>query len=295
MTTVPQQGGALAWGQRYLMCPPDHYEVAYAINPWMGGTVDPDLAHAQWAGLHDAIRVAGGTVEVVPAVPGLPDMVFTANAGVVDGATFIAGAMRHPERVAETEHFRRWAAGSGMAVAALSEGALLEGLGDCMPLGDALVVGHGARSNRIAHADLTRLTGREVVPVRLDDLRWYHVDLTLCPLDAERAIVYPDAYDTDGARRVMDAIREPLVLDVAEASTFAANSIVLGRTVIMPACPPRVGAQLEAWGFDVVVLDVSEFAKAGGAVRCLTLPLDTPSLLDATWEGTEDLALEVAG
>ncbi len=280
---------SLTWGQRYLMCPPSYYEVAYAINPWMGGTVDTDLAMAQWETLVGAIRLAGGDVEVMEAVEGLPDMVFTANAGVVDDGTLIAGAMRHPERVAETGHFTRWAASNGMGVERLHEGAVLEGLGDCMVLGDTLVSGYGARSNLTAHSELERLTGRSVISVELTDLRWYHVDLTLCPLDSERAIVYPDAYDRLGAKKVMAEIAEPLVLTAEEAATFAANSIVVGSTVIMPAIPTRVGAQLEAWGFDVVQVDVSEFLKAGGAVRCLTLPLDTvlsarAAALDETME-----------
>ncbi|MGI9018378.1 MAG: dimethylarginine dimethylaminohydrolase family protein [Euzebya sp.] len=265
----------LSWGRRYLMCPPTHFEVAYAINPWMGGTVDRDLAMSQWETLVAALRMAGADVQIIDGVAGLPDMVFTANAGVIDGQTFIAGAMRHDERTPETAHFRRWAAAGGLRIVHLSSGAVLEGLGDCMPLGDWLVSGYGARSNRIAHADLTRLTGRPVISVELADLRWYHVDLTLCPLDDRRAIVFPDAYDPLGARRVLDLIPEPLVLTPQEAATFTANSVVVNSTVIMPSCPPRVGAQLEAWGFDVVEVDVSEFVKAGGAVRCLTLPLDT--------------------
>jgi N-dimethylarginine dimethylaminohydrolase len=270
MTTTP-----LTWGREYLMCPPDHFEVAYAINPWMGGVVDADLARTQWDVLVGEMRSAGATVHELPAEPGLPDMVFTANAGVVDGDVLIPASMAHPERMGETEHVRRWAVGAGLSIAPLSEGSLLEGLGDCMPLGEVLVAGHGARSNAAAHADLTRLTGRPVIGVVLDDPRWYHVDLTLCPLDDRRALVFPDAYDAEGARRVMAAIPEPLVLTEAEAATFAANSIVIGTTVIMPSCPPRVGAQLGKWGFDVVVVDVGEFGKAGGAVRCLTLPLDT--------------------
>lgn len=278
----------LTWGHRYLMCAPDHFEVAYAINPWMGGTVDRDRAQEQWHTLVATLRAAGAAVEVIDAVPGLPDMVFTANAGVVDGTTFVSAAMRHHERRGETEHFRRWAAGRGMAVATLSDEAYLEGLGDCMPLGDALVVGHGGRSNLHAHRDLAALTGRQVIGVALDDSRWYHVDLTLCPLDDRRAIVFPDAYDAEGAREVMAAIPEPLVLTEAEAVTFAANTVVVGSTVIMPACPPRVGAQLEGWGYDVVVVDVAEFTKAGGAVRCLTLPLDTEL------KTTADRSLEVA-
>jgi len=69
-------------------------------------------------------------------------------------------------------------------------------------------------------------------------------------------------------------VPEPLVLTEEEALTFCANSIVLGRTVLMPACPPRVRAQLEEWGFEIVLVDVTEFHKGGGSVRCLTNPLD---------------------
>ncbi|MEE8601045.1 dimethylarginine dimethylaminohydrolase family protein [Euzebya tangerina] len=265
----------LTWGQRYAMCAPTFFDVVYSINPWMGGTVDPDVAMTQWETLAAAIRMAGGEVDVVQPMADLPDMVFVANAGVVSGPAFIPGAMRYPERAPETAAFVQWAGAVGFTVERLPEGAVLEGTGDAMPLGDVVVSGYGARTNRAAHAALTRLTDVEVVPVRLQDPRWYHVDLTLCPLDSRRAMVYPEAYDRAGAAAVIAHIAEPLVLTEAEAATFAANSIVVGRTVIMPACPPRVGRLLEAWGFDVVVVDVGEFQKAGGAVRCLTLPLDT--------------------
>lgn len=265
----------LRWGQRYLMCPPTHFEVACAINSWMGGRVDADLAMSQWETLVATLRLAGATVDVVPPVSGLPDMVFTANAGIVDGTTFHAGAMRHPQRRPETARFIHWFTAQGLVVERLPAGAVLEGLGDCLPLGEGLVAGHGTRSTRSAHRHLTAVTGRPVISVRLTDPRWYHVDLTLCPLDDRHAIVYPDAYDPADASEVLATIPEPLVLDEGEASTFAANAVVVGRTVVMPACPRRVGIRLESWGFEVVVVAVGEFVKAGGAVRCLTLPLDT--------------------
>jgi N-dimethylarginine dimethylaminohydrolase len=73
----------------------------------------------------------------------------------------------------------------------------------------------------------------------------------------------------------MELVPEALVLTEEEAlTTFAANSIVIGRTVLMPACPDRVRAQLEEWGFEVVLIDVSEFHKGGGSIRCLTNPVD---------------------
>ena len=116
--------------------------------------------------------------------------------------------------------------------------------------------------------------GVPVRPVELSDARFYHLDLTFCPLDDRRAIVAPEAWDRYGQRVMADMVPEPLVLDPTETAAFCANSVVVGTTVVMPACPPRVGRQLEAWGFDVAVAPVDEFQKAGGGCRCLTLALD---------------------
>jgi N-dimethylarginine dimethylaminohydrolase len=65
-----------------------------------------------------------------------------------------------------------------------------------------------------------------------------------------------------------------LVLEPDEAVMFCANSVVVGSTVVMAQCPPRVGRQLEQWGFEVAVCPIDEFLKAGGGCRCLTLALD---------------------
>ena len=55
---------------------------------------------------------------------------------------------------------------------------------------------------------------------------------------------------------------------------FCANSVVVGRDIVMPACPDRVAAELERRGMRVRLVDVSEFHKGGGSIRCLTNPLD---------------------
>ena len=65
------------------------------------------------------------------------------------------------------------------------------------------------------------------------------------------------------------------MLSEEEAFSFCANSIVVGNTVIMPACPARIRRRLEVWGFQVVIVDVSELHRGGGLIRCMTLPLDT--------------------
>jgi N-dimethylarginine dimethylaminohydrolase len=269
------------WGRRYLMCPPEHYGVLYEINPWMQAAVPVDLdrAQEQWDNLRTTLDAAGATVEVVAPDPALPDMVFTANAGIVDvaapaGPTFVPSHFRHAERQGETEAFATWFAGQGWRVERLPSDVGHEGAGDALPVGDVLVSAHRFRSDRRAAAELARITGAEVRSVELVDERLYHLDITLCPLSYRHALGAPGAWGPGGRDLVADLVAEPLWLHHDEALTFCANSVVVGTTVVMPATPVRVGRQLEAWGFDVVTCDVSEFLKAGGGCRCLTLALD---------------------
>jgi N-dimethylarginine dimethylaminohydrolase len=266
----------LPWGRRYLMCPPAYFGVLYEINPWMHREVvaDPERATEQWGRLAATIRDAGATVEVQPPAEGWPDLVFTANAGIVNGRQFVPARFRHPERQGETPHDIEWFASHGFVVDELPLGVSHEGAGDALPFGDVLVSAYRFRSDATAHAYLSRLTGAAVRSVELVDERLYHLDLTFCPLDDRRAILAPSGWDRYGAKVMEALVPDPLVLDDDETAAFVANSVVVGTTVVMPSCPPRVGRQLEAWGFHVVVCPVEEFLKAGGGCRCLTLALD---------------------
>jgi N-dimethylarginine dimethylaminohydrolase len=266
----------LPWGRRYLMCPPEHFSVVYEINPWMhrSVSVSPDRAMDQWENLRRCLTSAGATVEIQPPEEGWPDLVFTANAGIVNGRQFIPSRFRHPERQGETPYDIAWFASRGYQVVELPEGVSQEGAGDGLPFGDVLVAAYRTRSDATSHAYLSRLTGAAVRSVELVDERLYHLDLTFCPLDERRAMIAPSGWDRYGVRVMQALVPEPLVLEPHEALQLVANSVVVDRTVVMTACPPRVGRQLEKWGFDVAVCAVDEFAKAGGGCRCLTLALD---------------------
>jgi len=274
--TGPDPMTTLPWGRRYLMCPPVHFGVLYEINPWMHREVrvDPTKARAEWDGLVRTLRDAGAEVELLDPVEGLPDLVFTANAGVVNGRQFVPARFRHPERAGEVPHDVDWFTSRGFTVDELPDDVHHEGAGDALPFRDVLLSGYRFRSDASSHAYLSRLTGAAVRSVELVDARMYHLDLTFCPLDDRRAIVAPDGWDSYGRRVVEALVPEPLVLDVDEALSFCANSVVVDRTIVMSMCPPRVGRQLEAWGFEVAVAPVGEFLKAGGGCRCLTLALD---------------------
>jgi N-dimethylarginine dimethylaminohydrolase len=284
--TEPADG--LTWGRRYLMCPPRHFGVLYEINPWMSRevSVDPDQALAQWEGLMATLEAAGAEVVVMEPEADVPDLVFTANAGVVNGGQFVPSHFRHPERRPETPINAAWFAKRGWRVDHLPAELDHEGAGDALPFTPedgrpVLLSGYSFRSDAGAATQLSTLLRCPVRPIQLVDPRLYHVDLTFCPLDSRRAIVGPLGWDAYGRKVVEALVPEPLVLSDDETLSFCANSVVVGTTIVMPAVPPRVGRQLEAWGFTVVGCKIDEFLKAGGGCRCLTLALDVRVSPDA--------------
>jgi len=275
-------GRELEWGRRYLMVAPDHFRVDYEINPFMHLGDQPDLAltRTEWDAIATAITAAGGEVEVLAQRSDAPDMVYAMNLGFAlegpSGPEVVLSHMRFPQRQMETETAEAWFQDHGAAVKRIGGhdvGAHFEA-GDAFAWRGDLVVGFGPRTDRLALKHLAMELDVRVHGLRTVHPGMYHLDLAFCPLDSERAMVCLEALDEPSVARVLSLVPDPLVLTEAEAMTFCANSIVLGRTVIMPACPDRVRRQLEAWGFEVVVVDVTEFLKGGGAVRCLTNPLD---------------------
>jgi N-dimethylarginine dimethylaminohydrolase len=275
---------ALQWGRHFLLCRPVHFTVAYEINPYMHVQVhpDPELALAQHEGLETTLRAAGAQLEFLDPVAGLPDLVFTANAGVVDGDAFVPSRFRHPERQGETVHDTAWFSARGFRLSHLPGDEPFEGAGDVLPFGAhpaagrglVLVAGYRTRSAVGAQTGLGALLGVPVRTVELVDERFYHVDLVFCPLDERRALIAPQGLDRYGCRVLEELVPEPVWLTDDEAMSFCANSVVVGDVIVMPSCTVRLGRILEDAGLSVAVSPVGEFLKAGGGCRCLTLALD---------------------
>ncbi|HET9419586.1 MAG TPA: arginine deiminase family protein [Nocardioides sp.] len=274
---------ALEWGHHYVMVEPKHFRVDYAINPFMDPAVQPDPARAmdQWHALVATLRELGARVDVIEQRPDAPDMVYAMNLGLglagPTGPRVVLSHMRYPQRRMETPTAASWFAEQGWATSYVGRdgvGAHLEA-GDAFAFGGDLVVGFGPRTEELALKHLATDLGVRVRGLRIEHPGMYHLDLAFCPLDDRRALVCPEALDAPSAAALLDLVPEPLVLTEEEAlTTFCANSVVVGSTVVMPGCPDRVRAQLEEWGFEVVVVDVSEFHLGGGSIRCLTNPVD---------------------
>lgn len=276
----------LEWGRSYVMVDPEHFRIEYVLNPFMDPGVQPDPIRArdQWETLRDTLRGLGATVEVLEGRPDAPDMVYAMNLGLglvrsdrSAGRHVVMSHMRYPERRMETLTAGPWFEAAGAATTYVGRdgvGPHFEA-GDAFPFAGDLLVGYGPRTEELALKHLAAELGIRVRGLRITHPGMYHLDLAFCPLDERRALVCPAALDAESAQALLELVPEPLVLTEEEAlTTFCANSVVVGHTVVMPACPDRVRQQLEQWGFEVLVVDLGEFHLGGGSIRCLTNPVD---------------------
>ena len=116
---------------KFLLCKPTFYGVKYEINPWMDIEKSPSWgkANSQWNKLKTVIFKCKAKVNYLNPSPALPDMVFTANAGILKGDTFIPSNFLHKERQGEKDHFKRWFKEAGYQVGPGTVSRLLKKLG----------------------------------------------------------------------------------------------------------------------------------------------------------------------
>ncbi|MEM7612070.1 MAG: arginine deiminase-related protein [Pseudomonadota bacterium] len=267
---------------RILMCAPDYFTVDQAINPWMAGNegqLDRALAERQWNTLVDAISEFADVVTIEPQ-PGLPDMVFTANAGVVYGDKAIASHFMPHERRPEEAHFKNWFRDNGFKLLDLDEKLGFEGAGDCLidRGGPWLWTGFGFRTEIEAHPVIGDYLGRELVSIRLTDARFYHIDTCFCPLTDGFLMYHPPAFDYESRLAIESRVppHKRIVVDTEDAGNFACNAVNVGHEVFVHTASSPLKARLMLAGFRVHEIELSEFLKSGGSAKCLTLKLSEP-------------------
>jgi len=261
-----------------LMCPPDFYGIEYEINPWMSRSrqSDADRSREQWRALHKLLLSLGTDVRLMTPVKGLPDLVFTANAGLIHDDTVYLSRFRHPARQGETPVDEQWFSAHRFRCVTLPEGQgmTFEGAGDALFWGDTLVAGYLIRSDALAMQWVAGQIGCRVLPLQLIDDRYYHLDTCFCPLSATEAILYPPAFDEYARRALEQTIKDPIPVVDDEAARFACNAVVLGRHVVLNTDCPMLEAALRDRGYEPHATPLDEFIKAGGSAKCLTLRLD---------------------
>jgi N-dimethylarginine dimethylaminohydrolase len=260
--------------RRYVVCPPTHFTLAPPINPWMtsGAVIDTGRAHDQWRRLVDTYRALGHDVEQLAPAPGLPDMVFAANGGIVVGERAFTANFAHAHRRAEAEHHRANFARLGLSLAPPSA-HVNEGEGDFLKAGEVILAGCGFRSARAAHDDLRAFFGLPVVSLTLVDPRFYHLDVALTVLDDALIAYYPAAFRPDSVAVLEQLFPDAIRVSTADAERFACNAVSDGRHVVLDAQAEQFAQQLRTAGFEPVPVEMSELRKSGGSVKCCTLEL----------------------
>ncbi|MBE9056411.1 TIGR00300 family protein [Sphaerospermopsis sp. LEGE 08334] len=267
---------------RFLMCAPDHYDVDYVINPWMEGNIHKssrDRAVEQWNKLYNVIK-NHAIVDLVTPQKGWPDMVFSANAGLVLGENVVLSRFLHKERQGEEPYFQQWFENNGFKVYTLPKDLPFEGAGDALldREGRWLWAGYGFRSELDSHPYLAKWLDIEVISLRLMDERFYHLDTCFCPLANGYLLYYPGAFDSYSNRVIEMRVAPEKRIAIAEADAvnFACNAVNIESIVIMNKASDSLKSRLAEVGFQVIETPLTEFLKAGGAAKCLTLRVTEP-------------------
>ena len=259
----------------FLLCPPDYYGVEYEINPWMCRIIKPvpDFVERQWTLLDTTLHGLGVILMRLSPVSGLPDMVFTANAGLVVGKQFISSRFRFEVRQGETPHHQKWFQDRGYQIITPPADICFEGEGDALWVGETLFLGCGIRTDPSAQSWLNEVLNRPVIALELVDPRFYHLDTCFCPLDDQRVLYYPPAFSPVAQGLIQSIIPCPIPMKEEDAVAFGANAIVVNKHVVLNGSSATLTKTLMDEGFDVHSLDFREFIKAGGSAKCLVLRL----------------------
>lgn len=251
---------------------PNHYALALVRPPGANyvnaiaehpQAIDVALAQRQHAEYVAALRETGVHVEILPASDDFPDACFMQDPAMVIDGIAILNRMGAASRAGETDLVAD-VLRARFETHALSAPATLEG-GDVLIVGNRLIVGETVRTNRDGIAQLrARFEPRGV---RIDSTpvgEFLHL-LTVVTYVGHGVILVHQ----DFAEHPM--LREFVQVCVPRKEAYAANTLGIGKYVILPAGFPKTAGQVRAKGFEVLELPMSEFYKADGGVSCLAL------------------------
>lgn len=259
---------------RILMCPPTKYDVVYEINPWMNIKNRPDKKRAlkQWQNLHDTYKKLGVKVELIDQADDQPDMVFTANAGIIRDDLFISNNHKHPERKGEEKHFKKWFRDRRYKIKNLSyhQG----GEGDALFYRGKLYMGHGFRSQKPVHAEIGSILDVPHVSLNLIDPYFYDFDTAFCPIGDRGFLYYPEAFSQESKKR-LEKIHGGIPMTKRQAQHFVGNTVYIhpGKALVS-YLDSDLKKKLNMLDVTPIELDMSEYKKAGGGIKCLTLYIE---------------------
>jgi dimethylargininase len=227
--------------------------------------IDLDVARAQHDEYVRALKSLGCGCDVVelPAEPDLPDSVFVEDAAFILPEVAVITRPGADSRKPETKSIAHTLSPFKKLVH-LKEPATLDG-GDVLVMGKRIFIGLSTRSNQEAIDQLNALLGEfsyTVIGVHLHDC--LHLKSAVSRVDDQTLLINKNWLDTHHFENYR-------LIEVDPEEPFAANCLPVGESIIYPTTFPKTCARLEEAGYKVVKVEVSELAKAEGAVTCCSL------------------------
>lgn len=259
--------------REFYLCPPTYFQIEYVINDWMDLNVqaDKDLAEEQWQQLLDIYKSLGVSLNILEAKEGMPDLVFPGDAIFLYGEHAVASNFRHAERAKEVAPRAAWFEENGFTVHHLPKEILFEGNAEAVLWNGKLLGGYGVRSDKEVYPILAELLDIEIVPLKVNP-PFFHLDVAVCPLNESTLAIAPDALDQESCEILKALAPNVIEIGTDEANLLGINSMSVDNTVILSTKQaPKFSQSLRDNGFEVIELEMSEFRKSGGGVKCLTL------------------------
>jgi N-dimethylarginine dimethylaminohydrolase len=256
--------------KRVLLCRPTHFTVDYIINPHMKPySVQKNKAMKQWENLVETLKSLNIKVEIIDQEEDVPDMVFATDQGIVrDGAILLAN-FRYKQRQKERVYYREWFRKNGFRLRALSNIFPFEG-GDTLFMGGMLYVGTGFRASISSCEELSQKLSIDVMPLRLVDPYYYHLDMCFLPIDSSTAFYYPPAFSKNSQNIIKRLVPNLYEFTKDDVEAYAANSFVSGKDIVASAgTPEKFQKTIKKLGLTLHEVDMDEFKKAGGGIHCL--------------------------
>jgi len=260
--------------QKLFLCPPRYLDLKYSINPWtdVSRTFSREKAQEQWQNLIDVYeKIIPGQVEIIPPKEGLTELCFFGDSVFTWKDKAVFSRFKHAERALEVEYAKEILKKWGIDGQRVPEGIEYEGSGETMVWRDKILVGHGQRSSAKIEPFLAEYFGAEVIGFEHVDPYFFHLDTALFPISDDLVAVYTDAFSERSKENITKLDCEILFLEREDTLQFALNSVALGKDIVVHEGVQNFQEMLRERGFIVHSVDISEFLKFGGGIKCLTL------------------------
>ena len=270
----------------FLVCRPDYFNVSYTINPWMRpdewSKQHHNIAQNEHQNYEIELQKIGAELYYIPPVPNLPDLVFTANGGVILNKKVLISKFKYPQRQPEEVYFKAifniWKR-DGLITDVKQSPVTFEGAGDCLwdPYRKIFWMGYGQRTEYDSINIIRKYFNVAVIPLQLITSKFYHLDTAFCPLKNGEILLHPAAFSSDSLKTICDLVMPSQMISSKNSEdndSLAMNAVNIDNNIIISKCSTELEYMLYEKGYNVIRSSLTSFLKSGGGPKCLVLKMD---------------------